>query len=195
MSPLLRSPLFRLPLFRTPLFGGNASGAQPTPRAEVSFVRLIAEEIARIVEMLRTPLSLRSVIISRMHLLPSPGVANLVNGVWIIPAPDTNIDPGALPRILNQRYLYRLVYIRRIGPAENVVRKTMDDAAVIVNTLTDKVHLPDITTLPASAQVLWMLTRNIEWNPSEDNLVQSISADLSAVAFTVEVQVRCRRSS
>lgn len=161
--------------------------------SDIIFVRQIAEEIARIIETLRTSLSLKSTIIGEMNFQPTAGVTNLVNGVWIVPNPIMNNDPDELPKVLMQKYFYRLVYVRRIVLNENPVKKTMADVATIINALTDKIHCPDITTLPATAQVLWMLVRTVEWNPGEDNYVQQFGADLTAVAFNLEVQVRCRR--
>lgn len=162
--------------------------------SDIIFVRQIAEEIARIVETLRTTLSLKSTIIGEMNFQPTAGVTNLVNGVWIIPTPVTTIDPDALPKVLLEKYFYRLIYVRRVARGENVVKQSMADAAVIVNALTDKVHLPDITNLPATAQILWMLTKSIEWTPGEDSLVQNFGADMTAVAFNIEAVVRCRRA-
>lgn len=162
--------------------------------SNIIFVREVAEEIARIVETLRTSLSLKAVIIGEMSFQPTVGVTNLVNGVWIVPTPVTTIDADALPKVLLTRYFYRLVYVRRIGLNENVVKKSMADVATIVNTLTDHWHVPDITNIPQSAQILWMGTRSIEWEPSEDSLVQTLGADMTAVAFNLEVQVRCRRA-
>lgn len=160
--------------------------------SDIIFVRPIAEEIARIVETLRSTLSLRSVIIGEMNFQPTAGLTNLVNGVWILPSPNTTIDPDALPKQLQERYFYRLVYVRRIGLGENVVKARMADVATIVNALTDHIH-PDITSMPATAEVLWMLVRNIEWEPSEDGMVQTFGADMTAVAFSLEAHVRCRR--
>lgn len=162
--------------------------------SDIIFVRQIAEEIARIVETLRLTLNLKAVIIGEMNFQPSPGVTKLVNGVWIIPTPVTTIDPDALPKVVLERYFYRLVYVRRMAPGENVVKKAMEDAAVLVNALTDHWHVPDITTLPQSAQILWMGTRSIEWEPGEDNAVQALGADITAIAFNLEVQVRARRA-
>jgi hypothetical protein len=161
--------------------------------SDIIFVRQIAEEIARIVETLRTTLSLKSTIIGEMSFNPTAGVGNLVNGVWIIPTPTTQIEPDSIPRILIQRYFYRVIFVRRINRNENVVKQHMADVATIINALTDKIHMPDITNLPATAQILQMLVRSVEWNPGEDNYVQQFGADLTAIAFNIEVEVRCRR--
>lgn len=162
--------------------------------SDVIFVRQIAEEIARIAETLREQLNLKSTIIGEMNFQPTAGITNLVNGLWIVPTPTTNINPDAIPKVLIETYFYRLVYVRRIGRNENVVKQHMADVATIINALTDKVHMPDITTLPSTAQILWMLVKSVEWEPGEDRYVQTFGADLTAIAFNVEVQVRCKRA-
>ena len=161
--------------------------------SDIIFVRQIAEEIARIIETLRSTLNLKATIIGEMNFQPSTGVTNLVNGVWIIPTPVMNNAADSIPKILIQQYYYRVIYLRRIAVNENPVTRSMADVATIINALTDKIHCPDITTLPATAQILWMLVKSVEWNPGEDSYVQQFGADLTALAFNIEVQVRCRR--
>lgn len=162
--------------------------------SDIVFVRELAEEIARIIETLRSQLDLKATIIGEMSFNPTAGITNLANGVWIIPTPQTTIEPDSIPKVMIQHYFYRIVFLRRIARNENVVKRHMEDAATIINALTDKVHMPDITNLPSTAQVLQMLVRSVEWNPGEDNYVQQFGADLTALAFNLDVEVRCRRA-
>lgn len=162
--------------------------------SNIVHVQPIIEELQRIIsDGLTATLNLKGVHIGDVAFSGSHGISNLVNGVWIVPSPSTTNDPDSMPKMFIQKYYFRLLYIRRIALNENPIQKNMTDIKEIVNLLTDKISLPDLTNLPSSAQILWALVRSVEWMPPENDFVSRIAADLLAMAVNIEVNVRTRR--
>ena len=162
--------------------------------ADVIHIITIAEELQRIFDAdLKTSLNLQSVMLGKLEWLPPTAITGLVNGIWINTAPAMTNDPSELPRQLLQKYNFRIVYVRRMAINENPTKKAMEDAKVIGNKLIDKISLPDITNMPSTAMVLWIMPRSFEWEPPEDDYVGRIAADLTAMAINLEVMVRTRR--
>lgn len=162
---------------------------------DVIHIDQIIEELQRIFEVeLKSTLNLKSVMEGPIEFLPTPTIAELANGIWVSPYPDTTMRPSELPRQMEQVYAFRVVYVRRMAVGENPSKQSRADARIIINKLYDKFTLPDITNLPATAQILWLWVPRIEWSPPEDDLVARIAADLTATAFQIEVRVRTRRA-
>jgi hypothetical protein len=167
------------------------------PLSNIIHVVPIIEELQRIgdslIKSLLTP-NLVSINIGDITAMPSPGVAALCPGLWIQPTPATTNEFMYLPKPMLQKYFFRVVYVRLIQPNENIVKKAMLDAAIIVNTYCDKMLLPDITNLPTGTQIMWAMTKSIEWRPPEDDYVVRCHADLTAIAFNMEINVKTRRT-
>jgi len=165
------------------------------PNNNIFHTRVINEELMRIADtLLKTPLGLVSVIRGDLSQIPTPGILNIVPGIWIQANPAMTNQFGSLPREHEQSYFYRLIYVRKLAKGENFVAKNEDDSAYIGNTYTDKIYLPDITNLPTGTFILWVQVKNIEFQPPEDRFVQQIHADLAAVALNLEVRVKTRRA-
>jgi hypothetical protein len=108
--------------------------------------------------------------------------------------PATTNEFDELPRVMEQKYFFRFVYTRLIHTRENIIKKSMEDAELIMNTYTDKYMMPDITNLPSGTNILWTIVKSVEWRPPEDMYVQQIHADITAIAFNMEVVVKTRRA-
>lgn|SRR5574339_10583 len=159
-------------------------------------VIVLCGELQRIaVAELQVALGLKSVMIGDITSMPTPGITNIIPGIWIQPMPATTNEFDELPRVMSQKYYFRFVYVRLIGRGENIINKSMQDITLIMNTYCDKYQLPDITNLPTGTQALWAMIKSVEWRPPEDMYVQNIHADLAAVAFNLEIEVKTRRAS
>ena len=162
---------------------------------DIFHVEPIIEELQRIANVsLKTPLGLKTVSIGDITTLPTPGISNVVPGIWIQPLPATTNEFDEMPRVMEQKYFFRFVYLRYVNKGESIIKKTMEDATLIMNTYVDKYQFPDITNLPAGTHVLWAMIKSVEWRPPEDAYVQQIHADLTAIAFNMEIEVKTRRA-
>ncbi len=150
----------------------------------------IWNELARLLEAeLKSTLGLKAVIQGSFASQPTPGLVNLVPGIWIHPTPAMTVEEAEMPRVLIQRHNFRIIYLRKMGVNENPTQITATDAVDIANMLTANFTLP-AASMPANAQILWMMVKTIEFEPQEDDLVATISADVRAAALQVEVTVR-----
>lgn len=125
---------------------------------------------------------------------PTPGLSNLVPGIWIQPNPAMSNDFGSMPREMEQSYFFRIIYVRLLAKNENFVSKNMLDSKLIGNTYTDHYYLTDITNLPSGTFTLWSIIKSVEFSPPEDRFVQQIHADLAAIAMNMEVRVKTLRA-
>ena len=158
--------------------------------------KVIIEELMRIADAeLKPQLNLASVIRGDLSQTPTPGILNIVPGIWIQANPTMQNAFGSLPKEMEQTYFFRMVYVRKLAVGENFVQKNEDDAALIGNTYTDHIYLPDITNLPTGTFILWAYAKNIEYQPPEDRFVQQIHADLAAIAINFAVYCKTRRAT
>jgi hypothetical protein len=165
------------------------------PLNDMFHINPIIEELQRIANTeLKSALGLKTASIGDITTLPSPGISNVIPGIWIQPMPATINEFDDMPTVMSQKYFFRFVYVRMIGRGESIVQKSMDDATLIMNTYMDKYQFPDITNLPAGTQILWAIIKAIEWRPPEDMYIQNIHADLTAIAFNMECEVKTRRA-
>lgn len=158
---------------------------------------VIADELARIADtLLKTALTpnLVKVTVGDISSLPAPILATMVPGIFIKPHPAMSNNFDLMPKPMLQKYYFRLVYVRLMQKNENLVRKAMQDAALIANTYSDKLQLPDITNLPSGTHIIWAIFKSIEYAPPEDDYVVRCHADLTAVAMNMEIEVITRRS-
>lgn len=167
------------------------------PLSNIIHVEAIADELARIADIdIKTGLSpnLVSVNIGDLTSMPAPTILEMCPGIWIKPSPATTNEFDLMPKPMAQKYYFRIVYVRLIQPNENLVKKAMRDATFIINSYSDKLQLPDLTNIPTGTHVLWAMTKSIEWQPPEDDFSVRCHADLTAIAFNLEVNVITRRS-
>jgi hypothetical protein len=150
----------------------------------------IWNELARLLEAeLKSSMGLKSIIQGSFASQPTPGLATLVPGIWVHPSPAMTVEETEMPRVMIQKHNFRLIYLRKMGLNENPTQITAADAVTIANMLTANFTLP-AASMPANAQILWMMVRTVEFEPQEDDLVATISADVRAAALQVEVTVR-----
>ncbi len=165
------------------------------PQSNIVHVVPIVEELQRIADTdLRIPLGLTSVNIGDLNSMPAPAILEMCPGIWIKPSPAMTNDFDLMPKPMAQKYFFRIVYVRLIQPNENIVKKAMEDAALVVNTYSDKLQLPDLTNIPSGTHILWAMTRSVEWQAPEDDYVVRVHADLTAIAFNLEVNCITRRA-
>jgi hypothetical protein len=157
----------------------------------------LLDEILRLVEAnLKTSLSLVGIYRGTLAWLPPTTLTELVNGVWVELIQSTDFAEVAMPKGLTVTYRVRIVYVRRLDISNNIDQQRVADAESIVEMIYDNYKLSYIAnggTLPLSnGEPLWFLPRQVEWQPPEDNFVQAISADLTAVACNTEIVVRTK---
>jgi|SRR5882672_2317180 len=161
--------------------------------ADIIHLQEIWDELARIAEMQKAALGLKGIYQGDYAFQPTAGIGDMVNGLWIHPTPEMTSEAAGMPRGLIQRYQFRFVYVRRISLNENPTKRIVADVKTLVNAFADKFDLPDITGLPSHAQVLSCNVASINFQPQEDDFTAGVAADLKAVAFQMDVQVRTRR--
>ena len=155
----------------------------PTPRLHAN---ILVEELLRIFETdLKTSLSLKSVMRGAIEFLPTSGITDLVNGIWVNLEPSIDISKSELPKNLLITYNFRIVYVRRMALNENALKVKIADIQTITEKLIDSFKLADITNM-TNGQVLWWLPTSVETDPPEDAYVSSIAADLTAIAFNAQ---------
>jgi len=161
--------------------------------SDIIHLQEIWDELARLAETLKVSLSLKGVYQGDYAFQPTAGISNMVNGLWIHPTPEMTSEPDDLPRRLIQRYRFRFVYVRRINLNENPTKQIVAEIKALINMYTSKFDLPDITNMPAHAQVLWCNIASVDFQPQEDDFTAGVAADLKAVAFQMDCFVRTRR--
>jgi len=166
-----------------------------TPNNDMFHINTLIQELQRIGWTLESDLNLKEVAVGDITTMPSPGISNIIPGIFIQPMPATTNDFDELPRVMTQKYFFRFVYVRMIGRGERIIQKSIDDATLIMNTYTDYYQMRDITNLPSGTQVLWAIIKTVEWRPPEDMYMQQVHADLAAIAFNMEIEVKTRRAS
>ncbi len=165
------------------------------PQSNIVHVVPIIEELQRIADSdLRTALNLVSVNIGDLNSMPAPAILEMCPGIWIKPSPAMTNEFDLMPKPMLQKYYFRIVYARLIQPDENIVKKAMQDVTLIINTYSDKLQLPDLTNIPSGTHILWVMTKSVEWQPPEDDYVTRVHADLTAIAFNLEVNCMTRRA-
>lgn len=137
---------------------------------------------------LETPLSLQAIIRGSIEWFPNQSLLPLVNGIFLHLEPAIEVTRVQMPKDLQFLYAVRLVYVRRNAENEDINRKKIDEITLIAETIIDNYNLPDVSL--ENGQILWCFPRNIETEPPEDFIAADVAADLSAVAFNLEVVVR-----
>lgn len=151
----------------------------------------ILDELLSLMETnLKTSLNLQGVYRGGLEWLPPNDLTSMVNGIWIKPSLTTDIATVQMPKALQMTYRFRIVLVRRMDLTNNVLKTKTDDAESIVEMIYDNFQLPNLSL--TGGQVLWCLPISIEWEPEEDSFTAALSADLTATAFLIEVQVRTR---
>lgn len=166
------------------------------PNSDIIHAAKLCDELERIGnDLVKTALTpnLVNVSIGDINSMPAPIITSMCPGLFIKPSPAMTNEFMYLPKPMLQKYYFRMVYVRLIQQNENIVKKAMEDAAIIINTYSDKLFLPDITNLPSGTQIMWFVCKSVEWNCSEDDYVLACHADLTAIAFNFELQLKTRR--
>ncbi len=149
------------------------------------------EELARLCEVNLHPTLNVKVIKGSFASQPTPGIANMIPGIWINATPTLVNDEVEMPRVFQQQINFRLIYLRRMQENENPTVETAEDAVTIAQMINDNFTLPS-ASMPDNCQVLWTKVKTIEFEPQEDDLIATLAADVRAVAVQVEVTVRVR---
>lgn len=157
----------------------------------------ILTEILRLIEdNLKTPLSLQGAYRGSLNWLPPTSVVSLVNGIWVDLVGQTTFEEVAMPKGVLATYQVRMVFVRRLDISNNINEQRITDGNKMVEMIYDNFKLANIAEgggLPLSnGQPLWFLPRSIEWRPPEDDFVQSISGDLTAIVGNAEVLIRTK---
>lgn len=141
-------------------------------------------------DALRTPLNLVGIYKGNLAWLPPRDLTTMVNGIWLNLEKSVDLEEVSMPKGLLDTYRIRLIYVRKIDTTSNPLDVKIDDADTIANLLWDNLK----PTFPGmgNAFVLWMLPRQVEYEPVEDSFVASISSDMMAVAIEIELKVRTR---
>lgn len=151
----------------------------------------LLDEILNLFESnLKTSLSLVGVYRGGLSWLPPQSINTMANGIWAELVQNTDIREVTLPKGLQVGYKVRLTYVRKLDLSSNVDRQRIADAESIIEMVYNNYQLATINPPLVNGQVLWWLPRTIEWQPPEDNFVQAISADLTAIAINCEIEVR-----
>jgi hypothetical protein len=152
---------------------------------------LIAEKLVELINGLSSELQLKVIAIGALEFFPAlDQLSDNVPAVFVKPAPSTNLEritTGQTYRIL---YNFRIVFVFKFGPDEEVVRSKTMLTQKIAELLIDNVDVGQLS-LP-NGQILFSTLKSIEWEPPEDNLVAAVHADMtaSALIFTVETTSR-----
>jgi len=161
----------------------------PPPRLHET---LIAERIVGLIDQnLSADMGLKVVTIGALEFFPVlDSLADNVPAVFVKPSPSTNLERITTGQTYRIVYNFRIVFVMRFGPNEEIVRSKTVEAQKIAELLIDNVDLGALA-IP-NGQILFSTVRAIEWEPPEDNLVASINADMTAAAlvFTVEATSR-----
>lgn len=160
-----------------------------SPRLHIS--ELLNEQLRLFDVNLKTTLNLKGVYRGALHFMPTQGVEQMVNGIWINAEPSTLIEPVQWPTDLLVSYMFRMVYVRNVNVNENVLAQKENDVEAIVEMVFDNFTMSNLTL--TNGQILWWLPTEVEWEPQEDGYVASVADDLVAVAFRTECKVRTRR--
>lgn len=160
-----------------------------TPRLHVTEV---LDEILRLFETdLKTTMSLKIVERGQIEYLPTKGIADLCNGIWLNIEPSIDFEPSEFPTNFLTTYPIRILFLMNIGTNTNVLK--LKEAAIkqIIEEIFDNYQLSALTL--TNGQVLWWLPKEVEMEPPEDGYVAEVAADIVAVAVRTECQVRTRR--
>lgn len=152
----------------------------------------LLNEIMRIFDQdLRVSLGLSAVIKGDITWMPTAGIQNLANGIFISVDPNIQIARVQLPTDLQVTYNFRILYVKKIVVGQNVEEQKINDIETIIDKVFDKFTLPDLTL--TGGQVLWWLPETVETEPPEDAYVSQLASDLVAIAFRTSCVVRTRR--
>lgn len=162
----------------------------PPPRLHET---LIAERIVDLIDQnLSADMGLKVVTIGALEFFPAlENLADNVPAVFVKPSPSTileRITTGQTYRIL---YNFRVVFVMRFGPNEEIVRSKTVEAQKLAELLIDHVDLGALA-IP-NGQLLFSTVKAIEWEPPEDNLVASLNADMTAAALVFAVEATSRK--
>jgi hypothetical protein len=137
---------------------------------------------------LKTPLNLQGTYRGTLHWLPPTAIRSMVNGIWVELVENTDIKVVAFPKELQTTYRVRCVFVRLLDVSNNISAQRIVDGEKMVEAVFDNYLLSSVAL--TGGQVLWWLPRQVEWYPPEDEFVQALSADLTAIACNTEIEVR-----
>lgn len=153
---------------------------------------LIAEKIVELIDQnLSSVMALKVVTIGALEFFPAlETLGNSVPAVFVKPSPSTNLERITTGQTYRIAYHFRIVFVKSFGSNEEIIRSKTVETQKIAELLIDNVDLGGLA-LP-NGQILFTTLKTIEWEPTEDNLVASINADMTATAlvFTVETSSR-----
>jgi len=153
---------------------------------------VIADRIVELINQnLAGPMDLKVVTVGALEFFPAlEQLSDNVPAVFVKPAPATNLERITTGQTYRIVYDFRLVYVGKFGPNEEIVREKTVNVQKLAELLIDSVDLNGLAL--ENGKLLFTTLRTIEWEPSEDNLVASIHADMTAAAmnFTVDTSSR-----
>jgi len=151
----------------------------------------ILDEILNVFESnLKTALNLQGVYRGTLAWLPPSDMAQMVNGIWVELLESSEIKDVAMPKGITVTYRIRCLFVRRIDVSNNVSKQRIADAEQMIETIFNNYLLGTINPPLSNGQVLWWLPKLIEWYPPENDFVEGLSSDLSAIACNTELEVR-----
>ena len=153
---------------------------------------LIAEKIVQLIDQnLSGPLGLKVVTNEALEFFAAPDrLSDNVPAIFVKPSPSTSLERITTGQTYRIVYNFRLVYVYKFGPNEEVVKTKTTNTLKIAELLIDTV---DLGALPLpNGQILSTTLKLIEWEPPEDKLNEIIKADMtvSALVFIVETTSR-----
>ena len=162
----------------------------PAPRLHET---LIAERIVELIDQnLSSLMGLKVVTIGALEFFPAlEQLADNVPAVFVKPSPSTNLERITTGQTYRIVYNFRLVFVGAFGPNEEIVRSKTVNTQKIAELLIDNVDLGALA-IP-NGQVLFSTLKQIEWEPPEDYLVASITADMTASALVFIVETSSRK--
>jgi hypothetical protein len=137
---------------------------------------------------LKTPLNLKGTYRGTLQWLPPNAISSMVNGIWAELVENTDIKNVAFPKEIQVTYRVRCVFVRQLDVSNNIAAQRVIDGEKMIEAIFDNYLLSAVTL--NGGQILWWLPRQIEWYPPEDEFVQALSADLTAIACNTEIEVR-----
>ena len=162
----------------------------PAPRLHET---VIAQRIVDLINQnLAASLGLKVIAIGALEFYPAlDNLAGDVPAVFVKPAPSptlARITPGQTYRIV---YSFRIVYVQLFGPNDEIVKNKTVNAQEIAEMLIDNIDLGGLAL--DNGQILFSTVKAIEWEPTEDNLVASINANMTATALVFSVETTSRK--
>lgn len=161
----------------------------PEPRLHET---LLADRIIEIIDQaLSTELGLKVVTMGSLMYYPAQQqLETNAPAIFVKPAPTTNLERITTGQTYKITYEFRVVFVHVFGANEEVVREKTFRTQKIAELFIDNFDLGGFT-IP-NGQILRATCRQIEWEPPEDNFVNSLRADMTASALNLTVETSSR---